>query len=136
MTNLLRISDAASLAMHAMAFLVELPQQWVSTHEIASKLCVSENHLAKVCQRLSKSGLLEGARGPKGGFRLAKPAEAITLLEIYEAVDGPLEPTQCLLGRQVCGRRKCILGGLIKTINTEVTEQFSKTTLNQLASAS
>jgi len=135
MNHLLRISDAASLAFHAMVFMVEPAEQWVSTHEVASALCVSENHLAKVCQRLSKAGLIEGTRGPKGGFRLVKPADSIKLLEIYEAIDGPLDPAHCLLGKQVCSRRNCILGGLMETINREVTDKLSNTTLAQLATA-
>lgn len=133
MSNLLRISDAASLALHTMVFLTGNPDRWVSTHEIASFLCVSEHHLSKVCQRLSKVGLVETIRGPKGGVRLGRLPEEITLREIYESIDGPLKPTTCLLGRQACIKGQCVLGGLLEKVNREVTEHFTKTTLAQLS---
>jgi Rrf2 family protein len=99
MTGMLHISDAASLALHAMVLIAGKPDTLVSTHEIAEQLGVSENHLAKVRQTLSRAGLVESTRGPHGGFRLAKSAAEITLLDVYEAVEGPIRPTSCLLGR-------------------------------------
>jgi Rrf2 family protein len=132
MSNLLRISDAASLALHTMVFLAGETDDLVSAHRIAAALCVSENHLAKVCQRLARLGLISAVRGPKGGLRLARPAEKITLMEVYEAMDGPLRPGNCLLGGRPCGRRACILGDLMDTVNREVVRHLSGTTLADL----
>lgn len=129
MSNLLRISDAASLALHMMICLSEAPEKLISTHDIASALDVSENHLAKVGQRLHKAGLVEAVRGPKGGFKLAKPAEKITLLNIFEAIEGPACPEKCLLGRESCERESCIMGGIVESVNRQVLDFFAKTTL-------
>lgn len=129
MANLLKISDAASLALHMMICLADSPDQFISAHEIASALKVSENHLAKVGQRLHKAGLVESVRGPKGGFRLAKEAGKITLLEIFEAIEGHSAPAKCLLGREFCERENCVMGGLVESVNREVLEYFAKTTL-------
>lgn len=135
MPNLLRISDAASLALHTMVFITNRTDQWVSTHEIAETLGVSENHLAKVRERLVKVGLVEAVRGPKGGFKLGRPADEITLLDIYEAIEGPMHPAACLLGKPACGRHACILGGLIDSVNRQVVDYFTNTTLTQLVEA-
>jgi Rrf2 family protein len=132
MSNLLKISEAASLGMHTMTVLAGCPDRWISTHEIAEALDVSENHLSKVCQRLVKSGLIEAVRGPKGGLKLAKPADEITLIQVYEAIEGELKASKCLLGHPACSRNRCILGGLMDTVNTEVMRQFSETRLSQL----
>lgn len=132
MPNLLRISDAASLGLHTMAYLANDPERRVSTHEIAEALGVSENHLAKVRDRLVKAGLVEAVRGPHGGFRPAKPVNGITLLEVYEAVEGPLRPGSCLLGKPLCGRGQCILGDLISSVNHQVIDYLSGTTLDKL----
>lgn len=135
MTGLLKISDAASLAIHAMAFLAQRFGKRTSAKQIASVLGVSENHLAKVCQRLAKAGLIEATRGPRGGFVLAQPADLITLIQVYEAVEGPLSPSRCLLHRPVCGEN-CIMGELVESVNRQVSEYLRWTTLAQLAKTS
>jgi Rrf2 family protein len=129
MPNLLRISDAVSLAMHMMVYLSEFPDRMVSTHEVASALLVSENHLSKVSQRLHKAGLVEASRGPKGGFKLAKPADQITLLNIYEAMEGQAPHDNCLLGRHSCDRAGCIMGGMVESVTHQVLDYFANTTL-------
>ena len=132
MSNLLRISEAASLALHTAALLAANRKQVLSTREIAAKLQVSEAHLSKVLQRLAKIGLVESTRGPKGGFRLNGTPEQITLLEVYEAIEGPLAPTSCLLGTPICNGQRCILGPLLVQVNRQVSEYLSGTTLSEL----
>mgnify|MGYP000879180062 CR=1 FL=1 len=133
--KMLRISDAAALALHTMAILARAPDRLISTHEIAEMLDLSENHLAKVRQQLAKAGLVDAVRGPSGGFRLAKPPEEITLMEVYEAIEGPFHPSDCLLGRPACDGRKCVLGGLVQSVNGQVRQYLTETTLAQLAKA-
>lgn len=133
MTNMLKISDAAALALHTMAVLARNTHRLVPTHEIAETLDVSENHLAKVHQRLHKAGLVDAVRGPSGGSRLAGSPSEITLLEIYEAIEGTFSPMDCLLGRPACGGRRCILGDLVKSVNNQVRDYLAGTTLAKLA---
>ena len=120
----LRISEAASLALHTMVFLAGAPAVRYSSGRIARMLCVSEAHLAKVLQRLSKVGLLVSARGPSGGFVLASSPEKITLLEVFEAIDGPFEPEECLMHDKSCGQMGCLFGDLLGDINRQVKEYF------------
>ncbi len=131
MTNVLKISDAANLAFHATVFLAANPDRLVSVHEIAVALNVSENHLSKVLQRLAKDGLVKSIRGPKGGFALEKRADQITLLDIFQAIDGPLAHSDCLLGNPLCNGQ-CILGGLLKTMNKQVEDYFATTKISGL----
>lgn len=131
MAQIFRISDAASLALHAMAMLAACQHNKLTVHEIASELDVSENHLSKVCQRLVKAGLVKSERGPKGGLDVAKDPREINFLQVYEAIEGPLVDSHCLLGRDACDPSDCILGGLMESINNEVREHFSQTTLDK-----
>ncbi len=131
--TLLNISEAASLALHTMRELACQPQRLVSTQEIAGDLSVSEHHLAKVHQRLARAGLIRSVRGPKGGFQLDRDAKAITLREVYEAMEGPVGPHRCLLGRRECGRVNCLLGGLTERVTREVLDFFDQTTVADLA---
>jgi len=134
MANVLKISEASSLAFHSMAYLaVSGNGAPLSTHDIAKVFDISEAHLSKVFQRLARSGLVTTLRGPKGGVKLAKPANKVTLLDIYEAIDGPLGGDGCLLGSKACDFSSCIMGELLTSVNAQVRDYFEQTTLARLA---
>ncbi len=156
MSTVFRLSEAGSLALHATAFLAANPDDIlsavvradpnlvalaatreeksirVSAGEIAAALNVSEAHLAKVLQRLARAGLVRSVRGPNGGYTLAKESNEITLLDVYEAVEGPLNTDDCLLEGPICSGRTCIFGGLVKKLNTQVKEHLAGTKLADL----
>lgn len=136
MASMLRISEAANLGFHAMACLLDSsPGNAISVAEIAALLGVSRDHLGKVLQRLAKVGLVTSRRGPKGGFFLGSKAREATLLQILEAIDGPMTKVGCLLGRPICGG-KCILGGLVDSLHEQVHDYLTKTTLADVAEVS
>ena len=132
MSGPLRISEAASLALHAMVLLAAQGKEAMSTRQIGERLKVSDHHLSKVMQRLGRAGLVQSTRGPKGGFRLARQGSAITLLEIYEAVEGRLRQRDCLLGRPAC-QGGCALSGLVNLLGQEVRDYLARTKLGDLA---
>lgn len=132
MANVLNISEAASLAIHSTALLAQKIGRLVSTKDIASELHVSEAHLSKVLQRLSKVGIVKAIRGPRGGFSLGKPASEIALIDIYEAIEGPFAPTRCLLNPEVCDGKGCILGGFLESVDKQFRNYLAKTKLNEL----
>lgn len=129
MGNLVRISEAASLALHAAMRMADEPKRLRGTAELARELEASAAHLSKVLQRLHRAGLLQAVRGPQGGFRLNRPAAAITLLELYEAIEGKLEMTQCLFGKPVCGKCCCVLGPLLIETSERFRHHLATTTL-------
>jgi len=132
MSSLLRVSEAASLALHTMVFLAARGGARTSAGEMADRLHASQAHLAKVLQRLGHFGLVTSVRGPRGGFSLARSPGSITLLEVYEAIEGPLHTTDCLTHEPICGGRRCLLGGLVGEVNARVRRHLARTRLSQL----
>lgn len=132
MSNVVKMSEAASLGLHAMVVLAEEPDRSVSIKEIVESLDVSGAHLSKVLQRLVRAGLLNSTRGPYGGFTLGRPSNKITLLDVYESIEGPLVPSKCLFSTPRCDGRECILGGLLENVNREVRDHLAGTTLADL----
>jgi len=132
MAKLLKISEAATMALHSMVLLASDLKKMLTTQEMADEIHVSANHLAKVLQRLAKAGLVAATRGPKGGFVLGRAPETINLLDVYEAIEGPLESGACLLEVPVCGGTHCILGGLIAGLNQQVRDYLTQTRLSDL----
>ena len=132
MSNLIKISEAASLAIHSMAILSAMDDRLLSTKEIAETLDASEAHLSKVLQRLARSGLVKSSRGPRGGFSLGKKSKEISLLDIFEAIEGPLKASDCLLKKPIC-RGDCILGGLLSNVDKQVRKYLSEKTLREIS---
>ena len=131
MKSILRISEAASIALHAVQYLASDPTQRISTKKLAKILNASEAHLSKVLQRLARAGLVKSVRGPKGGFKLDKETAEITLLNVLEAIEGPRKNGSCLLSHSICrGQDNCIFGNLLKDIDLQVKDFFTNTDLS------
>jgi Rrf2 family protein len=133
MSSILRISEATSLGLHAMVLMAERPESPISCKEIAASFGVSQAHLAKVLQRMAKLGLVRSLRGAGGGFMLARPAERIALLHIYEAIEGPLALGNCLLASPACDQRVCVLGDLLESFTAQFVDYMAKTRLSDIA---
>lgn len=132
MSSIVRISEAASMALHAMVMLATSKDEPLSVSTMAGALHGSEAHMAKVLQRLARAGYVRSARGPFGGYLLAREGDEITLLEVYEAIEGPLRESECLLAQPVCGG-ECILGGLLSTLNSQVRDYLARMKVADLA---
>jgi len=127
-----RVSEATNLGLHAMAVVAAGPAATFRTREIASRLDASAAHLAKVMGALEHAGLVAGTRGPAGGYRLARPASRITLKEIYEAIEGPLQVRACLFGEPVCDAGGCALSDYFARLNRDVARTLARTRLTDL----
>jgi Rrf2 family transcriptional regulator, cysteine metabolism repressor len=88
----MRLSRASAIAVFAITRLAETePVEPRQGRDLAEELGVPADSLLKVLQQLVRSGLLISSRGRAGGFRLSRPPDAISLLDIVEAVDGAIE---------------------------------------------
>jgi len=129
MSGILRLSEAANLAVHACALLAAAGDERLSHDRMAEVLGVSESHLGKVLQKLVHEGLLKSARGAGGGFLLARKPSSITLLEIVECVNGPVAGGGCLLGRRVCSSGEFALAALGASAADLVVKSLGSITL-------
>jgi Rrf2 family protein len=88
----MKLSCASTYAISALSSMAsqEEPGTIVASHHTAAAQGIPEKMLLKVLGALARAGLVQSLKGPKGGYRLARPAARITLLDIVEAVDGPI----------------------------------------------
>ncbi|MCX6357717.1 MAG: Rrf2 family transcriptional regulator [Candidatus Aureabacteria bacterium] len=133
MARLIRISEASALGLHVMVLMAGAREKPLPTGAAASRLGVSGAHLSKVLQRLGRAGLVKSIRGPEGGFTLAKKSGAISLLDVYEAIEGRCEKSACLFGAPACGGTRCILGGVLEKADGAMRAYLGNTTLADLA---
>jgi Rrf2 family iron-sulfur cluster assembly transcriptional regulator len=92
----MRLSTKGRYAVMAMADLARRQaDRAVSLADIAERQEISLSYLEQLFARLRRSGLVVSARGPGGGYRLSREAEAVSIAEIVLAVDEPLHATRC-----------------------------------------
>ena len=130
MSHLINISEAASLALHGLAIVAQKSPNKVNAKYLAEKLNASEAHLAKIFQRLSKSGLIKSFRGPTGGFMLNKPSEEISFLDIYEIIESKIIMNDCPLDKAGCTFENCIFGDALKNNSQSIYQTFKNIKLS------
>lgn len=131
MAKIVTYSEAASIGMHGMV-LIARAGEIMNVQKITEITGSSKHHVAKVMQRLVKDGLLISNRGPQGGFMLNEEPKNITLLRIYECIEGEVKILECPHEKPVCPFGKCILGNVVPQMTTMFRDQLAATTLFDL----
>jgi len=130
MSNLINLSEAASIALHGMSLIAQSKQKRMNVQLLAETLDSSPAHLAKVFQKLSKADLVKSVRGPAGGFELNRIADEITFLDIYEAIEGKVILHSCPLGKAKCAFRLCIFSNELNRISTDIYNTYQSLKLS------
>jgi len=131
----MQITRQADYAVRAMVYLAQLgPDQRAATGQIAQEKSIPPSFLAKIVSQLSVAGLLQTSRGARGGVSLAKPADAITLLDVVEAIDGPILLNNCVGDSSSCNYDdSCPLKPVWCDAQKMLVEQLSKANFAQLS---
>jgi Rrf2 family protein len=128
MSSIVALTEAASIGLHSMV-LIAKSDEILNVSKIAEFIGSSRHHVAKIMQRLSKAGFVYSTRGPAGGFVLKKAPSEVTLLAIYEAIEGTLAVQTCPLSRETCPFQECILGDLSLRMSGEIKQYLENRTL-------
>jgi Rrf2 family protein len=135
MQQVLRISRKIDYGLRAMLHLASVPPNVVVPfREIARKMLVPEDFLAKILKTLVDEGLVRSARGPHGGYALARPSSEINFLEIIEAIEGPVALNVCLDPDDACARQPgCTLAGVWREGQEKMLDVYRNANLAVLA---
>ncbi len=134
----MQITRQADYALRAMLYLARLaPDQKAATSQIAAKQRIPPSFLAKIISQLSIAGLIQTSRGAKGGVSLARSPEEISMLQVVEAIDGPVQMNIC-----TCSSDECVFGSScpIRTvwcgIERDIVEKLRATRFSQFLASS
>jgi len=121
-------------ALRAMLHLAgRRPRESVSTRELANEEDISYQLASKLMQRLHKAGLVQSCMGPKGGFSLARPPSKVSLLQIIEAIQGPISLNMCLLDVDSCPRQPgCPVSRKLAELQEYINAYLCRFTLAEL----
>ena len=127
----MQITRQADYAIRAILFLAQLDsQERASTSQIAEEKHIPPSFLAKIISQLSIAGLIHTSRGARGGVTLARPADQITVIEVVEAIDGPIALNQCTFSQvSTCPfGGECPVRDLWVETQNELVSKLSNTT--------
>jgi Rrf2 family protein len=133
----MQITRQADYAVRAMVYLAQLePNKKAATGRIAQEKGIPPSFLAKIVSQLNVAGLLQTSRGANGGVSLAKPAAAISLLDVVEAIDGPILLNDCVGETSTCNQDDdCPLKPVWCDAQKMLVEHLSKANFAQFVSA-
>jgi Rrf2 family protein len=128
MSKIITLSEAASIALHGMVLIAKTDQK-LNVNQISEQIDSSRHHVAKVFQRLAKENYVASNRGPSGGFILKKDPTEISLLDLYEVIEGPVEVQGCPGNKARCPFDKCIMGDLAEALACKFRDFLKDQTL-------
>ena len=100
---------------------------------IAQGMQIPKTFLAKILQKLVKGGVVKSFRGARGGFRLDRRPVEITLLDVIEAIEGPVAMNACALDKRTCSLSgRCSVHPVWVEIRKEVEQRLKKQTIATL----
>ena len=128
------LSSTAQQAIHAVLCIADGADEGpLRVDEIAAIIGLPRNYLSKTLYQLTRAGVLRSERGPRGGFRLALPAEKLTLARVVDPFE-PIGERRCLVGRATCGdANPCAAHSKWKKVARGVDDFFRKTTVAELS---
>lgn len=131
MLKLSKLADYATVLMTAVA---RAPQQTHTGQGLAERTHIPVPTAAKLLKALAKAGLLESLRGARGGYRLARPAERITVADVIKALEGPIAVTACSSHGGECSiETDCATRANWRLINHAIREALEAVSLAQMA---
>jgi Rrf2 family protein len=130
----MQISKEADYALRAVLYLSRLgDSHQIATYKIATDQQIPTSFLAKIVARLSSAGIIRTSRGARGGVSLARHGGQISVLEVVEAIDGPIAINTCVLHPGECSQGEiCTLHAIFCQAQETLVNQLKQTNFEQL----
>jgi len=130
----MQITRQADYAVRAVLHLAQVKDgERAATSSVAKEQRIPPSFLAKIISQLSIAGLLHTSRGARGGVTLARDPKDITLLEVVEAIDGPIQLNECVANNGVCSfEENCPIRSVWCEAQDELVARLRNTDFAQL----
>ena len=127
-------TNRTDYGLRALIYLANAESQWTKAAEIGSAMAIPVGFLQIVLQDLQRSKLVRSRSGPKGGYALGRPPESITICEVVECLEGPLDAGECALRGGPCHWDDvCALHKVWSSAREALRERLQSATLSEVA---
>jgi Rrf2 family protein len=132
----MRISTKGRYSLEALLYMTLLPKgDYCSTKSIAEYTGISDGYLEQLFIPLRKAGIIQGIRGPLGGYHPGRDPKQITVGDILRAVEGTLEPVACVNSEDCPIKSTCLSVHTWSELYHEISECVDSITLTDLMEA-
>jgi Rrf2 family protein len=132
----MRVSTKGRYSLEAILYMALLPEgEYVSTRSIAGETGISDGYLEQLFIPLRRAGIIRGIRGPQGGYCLGKPHKDISAGDVLRAVEGSLEPVDCIKSRVCPAAKKCVSRHTWRELYREISACVDSISLKDLVEA-
>jgi Rrf2 family iron-sulfur cluster assembly transcriptional regulator len=130
----MRLTRAGEYAVRCVLYLASCPKgEVVNRRVIAEAMDIPEQFLGKIAQQLARSGIVEIVQGARGGFRLLRSSDELSLLDVVEATIGEIFLNDCLMNPEICARSKaCAVNKVWEKARKQLRETLDAATLDRL----
>ncbi|MGI6469238.1 MAG: Rrf2 family transcriptional regulator [Syntrophomonadaceae bacterium] len=132
----MQINQATDYSFRVVLYLSTQPRgAVVDANTIAQTQCIPMRYLFKIMPTLTRAGIITSQRGVGGGYILAKDPAEISLLDVIEAIEGPIRLNRCLIDEQFCSKHgppDCPVHNALAGIQRRLTAEFDKVRFSDL----
>lgn len=126
-----KLSKKTEYGIIALQHMMTMGDGVATVKEMSERHNISKPLLAKICQQLAKSKLIQSVQGSRGGYTLKKDASQISLAAVMEAIEGPIHIVDCTNGHHICHRNEvCTLKLGLNPVEQELAAFLQGVTLD------
>lgn len=127
-------TNRTDYGLRALIYLANVGAPWTKAAEIGGAMDIPTGFLQIVLQELQRSKLVTSKSGPSGGYALARPPASITICEVVEALEGPLDAGECALRGGPCHWDEvCALHGVWSSARAALRDRLQSATVADVA---
>jgi Rrf2 family protein len=129
----MEITRETDYAIRCVLHLSEAPNNIIMVDEIAKAKSIPKSFLSKILQKLAKANIVKSYRGVKGGFQIANAPREINLLDVINAIEGPVAMNRCAVNKKVCSLScSCAVHPIWVELRKDVEKKLRKTDFAKL----
>ena len=128
----MKLSTRGRYGLRAICYIAENQDKgFIPVSEISENLNLSENYLEQLVRMLKKDGLIKSSRGPKGGYKINKNLDEITIGQIIRSLEGDMTTSECVSGKVNCDE-KCDAYDLFTKLDYLINSAIDSITLENI----
>ena len=132
----MKLSTRGKYGLYAMYYLAEHKDEGPQSLQSIASTGVPKQYLEQLLGNLRRTGLIHSVRGAQGGYQIARPPGEITILDVIDAMEGPLELSECMTDEGHCDRScQCPVRRVWQKLTDSINRELADVTLDEMLPA-